>query len=97
MRLLGGQCYCALFSEVRIWGDAAFTRKPIDHQNGERDTVATSDVRARGQWTFLLQRHSPSFKMRPLSSYQKVSENKQCHLHKIKETMFSSIDVQIIP
>ena len=25
-----------LFSEVRILGDAAFTRKPIAHQHGER-------------------------------------------------------------
>ena len=25
-----------LFSEVRILGDAAFTRKPNDHQHGER-------------------------------------------------------------
>ena len=27
-----GQCHCALFSEVRIVGDATFTGKPIDHQ-----------------------------------------------------------------
>ena len=38
---------CALFSEVRILGDAAFTRKPIDHQNGERGTVAACDKQAR--------------------------------------------------
>ena len=31
----GGQCKCVLFSEVRILGDAAFTRKPIDHQHGD--------------------------------------------------------------
>ena len=30
----GGQCQRVLFSE----GDAAFTRKPIDHQHGERVT-----------------------------------------------------------
>ena len=46
-----GNADCSLFSEVRILGDAAFTRKPIDHQNGERDTVAVCDVRARGQLT----------------------------------------------
>ena len=32
-----------LFSEVRIWGDAAFTRKPNDHQHGERGI-------SRGVW-----------------------------------------------
>ena len=45
----GSQCHCALFSEVRILGDARFTCKPIDHQKGERGTVASCDVRARGQ------------------------------------------------
>ena len=47
----GGQCHCSLFSEVRILGDAAFTCKPIAHQNGERGTVVACDVRARGQYT----------------------------------------------
>ena len=42
MRPFGGQCHCALFSEVRILGDTAFTREPIAHQNG---------VRARGQYS----------------------------------------------
>ena len=28
------------FSEMRILSDVAFTRKPIDHQNGERGTGA---------------------------------------------------------
>ena len=36
MHHFGGQCKRVLFSEVRILGDAAFTRKPIDHQHGER-------------------------------------------------------------
>ena len=54
MRNTGGQCHCTLFSEVRILGDAAFTRKPIYHQNGECDTVAASDVHARGQYPVLL-------------------------------------------
>ena len=50
MHHVGGQCHYAIFSEVRIVGNAAFTRKPsIDHQNGERGTVAACDVRARGQ------------------------------------------------
>ena len=50
MRHIGGQCHCALFSEVRILGDATFTQKPkIANQNGERGTVAACDVRARGQ------------------------------------------------
>ena len=49
MRQFGGQCLCALFSEVRILGHAASTRKPIDHQNSEHGTVAAWDVRARGQ------------------------------------------------
>ena len=40
MRHFGGQCQRVLFSEVRIVGGAAFTRKSIDHQNGERGTVA---------------------------------------------------------
>ena len=40
MRHTGGQCHCALFSEVRILGDAVLTRKPIVHQHGERGTVA---------------------------------------------------------
>ena len=40
--------HCALFSEVRILGDAAFTRKLIANQNGERGAVAVCDVRARG-------------------------------------------------
>ena len=48
MRHIGGQCHCALFSEVRILGDATFTQKPkIANQNGERGTVAACDVRAR--------------------------------------------------
>ena len=46
MRHFGVQCHCALFSEVRILGDAEFTRKRIAHQNG---TVAACDMRARGQ------------------------------------------------
>ena len=29
MRHTGGQCHCAIFSEVRFLGDAAFTGKPI--------------------------------------------------------------------
>ena len=45
---------CALFSEVRILGDAAITRKPFDHQNGERGAVAACDVRARGQYSHCL-------------------------------------------
>ena len=49
MHHFGGQCHCALFNEVRILGDATFTRKPNDYQNGERGRVATCDVRARGQ------------------------------------------------
>ena len=49
MRHFGGQCHYALFSEVRILGDAAFTCKPVDHQNGEGGTVAECDVGARGQ------------------------------------------------
>ena len=36
MRHFGGQCQHMLFSEARILGDAAYTRKPIDHQHGER-------------------------------------------------------------
>ena len=40
---------CVLLSEVRILGDAAFTRKPIDHQDGEPGTVTGCDVLARGQ------------------------------------------------
>ena len=49
MRHFGGHCQRVLFSEVSILGDAAFTRKPIDLQNGEQGTVAACDVRARGQ------------------------------------------------
>ena len=50
MRHIGWQRHCASFSrEVRILGGAAFTREPIDHQNGERGTVAACDMRARGQ------------------------------------------------
>ena len=45
----GGQCHCALFSEVRILGDAAFTSEPIAIQNGEQGTVAVCDMRVRGQ------------------------------------------------
>ena len=45
----GGQCHLALFSEAHILGDAAFTGKPIAHQNGKCGTVAACDVRARGQ------------------------------------------------
>ena len=53
LRHTGGQCHCALFCEVRMLGHAAFTRKPIAHQHGERGTVAACDVRARGQyWIF---------------------------------------------
>ena len=49
---IGGQCHCGLFSEVRILGDAAFTRKPIDHQNGEHGTVAVCNLCARaGQYS----------------------------------------------
>ena len=36
MRHFGGQCQHVLFREVHILGDAALTRKPIDHQHGER-------------------------------------------------------------
>jgi hypothetical protein len=36
MRHFGGQCQRVLFSEVHVLGDASFTRKPIDHQHGER-------------------------------------------------------------
>ena len=50
MHHTGEQCLCALFSEVRILGNAAFTRKPIANQNGERDTVAAYDVHAKGQY-----------------------------------------------
>ena len=46
MRHFGGQCQHALFSEVRILRDAAFTRKPVDHQNG--GTFGACDVRTRG-------------------------------------------------
>ena len=53
MRHYGGQCHCALFSEVCILGDTAFTRKPIDHKNEERGTVAACDVCARGQYSVL--------------------------------------------
>ena len=45
----GVQSHCALFSEVRILGNAAFTQKPIDHRKGERGTFAACDMRARGQ------------------------------------------------
>ena len=34
-----------LFSEVRILGDAAFTRKPNDHQHGERGISPACDAR----------------------------------------------------
>ena len=44
---------CALFSERQILGDAAFTHKPIDHQNGERGKVTACDARARGQYSIL--------------------------------------------
>ena len=48
MRHTGGQLsLCALVSEVRIFGDAKFRHKPIDHQNGGRGTVAVC-MRARG-------------------------------------------------
>ena len=58
MRHIGGQCNCALFSPLfrrrsvlHILGDAAFTGKPIDHQNGGRGTVVACDVRAaRGHY-----------------------------------------------
>ena len=48
-----GQCHCALFSEVLILGDEAFTRKPIDQQNGKRGTVDACEVPARGQYTVM--------------------------------------------
>ena len=48
MRHIGGQCHFALFSKVHILGNAPFTRKPIDHQNGECGTVAACDVCAKG-------------------------------------------------
>ena len=35
---------------MRILGDAGLTRKLIDHQDGECDTVAVCDVPARGQY-----------------------------------------------
>ena len=51
MRHFGGQCQRALFSEVRILGDAAFKRKPIDHQKMVSVASATAcNVRARGQY-----------------------------------------------
>ena len=50
MRHFGGQCHCALFSKVRSVENAEFTRKPTDHQNGKRGTVAAWDVRKRGQY-----------------------------------------------
>ena len=46
MHHTGEQCLCALFSEVRILGNAAFTRKPIANQNGEHGTVA--GVKSKG-------------------------------------------------
>ena len=54
MRHFGGQCNCALFSDVRILGGAAFTRKPIDHQNGERGTGTARDMHGWGQYRALL-------------------------------------------
>ena len=45
MSHFGGQCHCVLFREVHILGDAAFTRKAVDHQHGER----ARGERARGQ------------------------------------------------
>ena len=36
MRHFGGPCQRVLFSEVKILGDAAFTRQPIDHKHGKR-------------------------------------------------------------
>ena len=54
MRHTGGQCHCALFSEVRILGVAAFTRKPHAHQNGEHRRIAACDVRARSQYVTTL-------------------------------------------
>ena len=46
---MGNVTVRALFSEVRILGDAAFTRKPIANQNGAHGTVAACDKHARGQ------------------------------------------------
>ena len=46
----GGQCQRVLFSKVAFLGDLAFTRKPIDHQHGERGISPACDVRARGQY-----------------------------------------------
>ena len=34
-----------------FYGAMAFTRKPIDHQNGECVTVTACDVRVRGQYS----------------------------------------------
>ena len=47
-----------LFSEVRILGDAAFTRKPIAHQHGERGISKGSAIPQKGlllwvQWVIL--------------------------------------------
>ena len=50
----GGQCQLVLFNEQRILGDTAFTRKPIDHQHGERGICRRGDARARGQYTKLM-------------------------------------------
>ena len=44
---------------VCILGNAAFTRKPNAHQNGECGTVVTCDVRARGQYILCVQRQQP--------------------------------------
>ena len=73
----GGQCHCALFSEVRILSDAAFTLKPIDHQNGERGIVAACDVRARGQSMYVQMYHKTNLYKLHLKRW---SENQKLHL-----------------
>ena len=53
MHHIGGQCYCALFSEGCILGDAALPLNLCAHQNGERGTVAACDACTRGQYSAL--------------------------------------------
>ena len=48
MRHFGGQCQRVLFREVRILGDVAITRKPIDNQHSVT-SAAACDVRAKWQ------------------------------------------------
>ena len=60
MRHFGGQCQCVLFSEVRILGDAAFERKPIDHHQGERGILqgVITDIMLKKCKLFLKIRYS---------------------------------------